>query len=141
MTRDPHQTVLAFLAAFHDAPDFDALMSFFAPDACYQPLVPTTDAYRGREAIGRILRTQYQTYYDCRCEIHASAASGRFVFTERSDHVILHAGDRKVSSRVCAVFECDEDGLIAAWREYWDTGDISRQMGLDVSQVLTATVG
>lgn len=141
MSTDPHANVLAFLADFHDKPDFDRLMRWFAPDGTYQPLVPTLAAYRGREAIAEVLRTQYQTYYDCRCEIHASAASGRFVFTERSDHVILHAGDRRVSSRVCAVFECDEQGLIVAWREYWDTHDVAGQMGLQVDQVLHATVG
>jgi limonene-1,2-epoxide hydrolase len=140
LTLDPHAHVLAFLRQFHDAPDFDRLGAFFAADAYYQPLVPTTDAYTGRDEIIRVLRTQYQTYYDCRCEIHASAAAGRFVFTERSDHVVLHSDDRKVSSRVCAVFECDERGILA-WREYWDTGDVAQQMGLPVDQVLSAAVG
>jgi len=141
MTDAAQANVLAFLAEFHDAPDFDRLMTYFAVDGSYQPLVPTTAAYVGRAAIAQILRTQYETYYDCRCEIHAVASDGRFVFTERSDHVTLHAGDRKVSSRVCAVFECGPDGLIRSWREYWDTGDVSKQMGIDVQQVLTATVG
>ncbi|WP_454882460.1 nuclear transport factor 2 family protein [Sphingomonas oryzagri] len=141
MPQDAHAHVLAFLKEFHEAPDFDRLGAFFAPDGYYQPLVPTTDAYRGREEIIRVLRAQYQTYYDCRCEIHASASNGRFVFTERSDHVTLHDGNRRVSSRVCAVFECDDDGLILAWREYWDTDNVAAQMGLDVNQVLAATVG
>ena len=141
MTTDPQAQVLAFLGAFHDRPDFDALGGYFAEDASYQPLVPTLQSHRGRAAIVDILRTQYRTYYDCRCEIHAIAANGSSVFTERSDHVILRDGDRRVSSRVCAVFEVDQDGLIAAWREYWDTGDVARQMGLDVAAVLTATVG
>lgn len=138
---DPQTQVLNFLAAFHDDPDFEAIGGYFAPDGYYQPLVPTLTAHRGREAIVGVLRTQYETYYDCRCEIHTVAANGRSVFTERSDHVILHAGDRRVSSRVCAVFEVGEDGLITAWREYWDSADVSQQMGIDVAAVLTATVG
>jgi limonene-1,2-epoxide hydrolase len=60
---------------------------------------------------------------------------GRFVFTERSDHVTLHDGDRKVTSRVCAVFDRDDDSRIFSWREYWDTGDIMKQMGLTAEQL------
>ena len=141
MAIDPQTQVLAFLDAFHDRPDFEALGGYFAENGYYQPLVPALRPYRGRAAIVEILRTQYRTYHDCRCEIHTLAANGPFVFTERSDHVILYDGDRRVSSRVCAVFELDEEGLITAWREYWDTGDIARQMGLEVAAVLTATVG
>ncbi|WP_420822850.1 limonene-1,2-epoxide hydrolase family protein [Sphingomonas solaris] len=62
-------------------------------------------------------------------------------FTERTNYVILRAGDRRVASRVCAVFEVAETGLIIAWREYWDTADISRQMSVDVAGVLAAAVG
>ncbi|WP_404476525.1 limonene-1,2-epoxide hydrolase family protein [Novosphingobium sp. BL-52-GroH] len=135
---DIHQKVLAFLEEFHDAPDFARLGTYFAPQGVYQPLVPTTASFKGREAIIAALQKQYLTYYDCQCEIHASAANGRFVFTERSDHVTLHKGDHKVSSRVCAVFECDDEGLIVSWREYWDTSDIARQMGTDVAHVVSA---
>jgi limonene-1,2-epoxide hydrolase len=60
---------------------------------------------------------------------------GRFVFTERSDHVTLHDGNKKVTSRVCAVFELDGDSKIISWREYWDTGDIMKQMGLTPEQL------
>ena len=140
MTIDYHARVMDFLASFHNDPDFDALGDFFAETATYQPLVPETEAVVGRKAITDVLRWQYKTYYDCRCEIHASAANGSTVFTERSDHVILHDGDRAVSSRVCAVFECDADGLIASWREYWDTGNVAKQMGMDVGQVLAAAM-
>lgn len=139
MAIDYHARVLDFLARFHDEPDFDALGDFFAEDGSYQPIVPDLEPLVGRDAIIGSLKWQYQTYYDCRCEIHASAASGRFVFTERSDHVILHAGDRRVSSRVCAVFECDESGQILRWREYWDTGNVARQMGIAPEEVIAAT--
>ena len=135
---DYHARVLEFLESFHDKPDFDALGEYFAENGSYQPIVPDMEPLLGREAIIAALKWQYQTYYDCRCEIHASAAGGRFVFTERSDHVILHAGDKKVSSRVCAVFECDEAGKIVSWREYWDTGNVARQMGIGADQVLAA---
>lgn len=140
MSNTNHANVMAFLNDFHvsGTPDFDKLSSYFAEDGWYQPLVPATARMTGRAAIAAALEKQYQTYYECRCEIHASAASGRFVFTERTDHVTLHAGDRKVGSRVCAVFEMDDDGLIAGWREYWDTGDVMQQMGISAEDLAAA---
>ena len=140
MSEKSHAHVLAFLDAFHvgGTPDFGALAGYFAEDGSYQPLVPATDRIIGRTAIAAALEKQYQTYHECRCEIHASAATGRFVFTERTDHVTLHAGDRKVGSRVCAVFEMNDDGLIAGWREYWDTGDVMQQMGISAEDLAAA---
>ena len=46
--------------------------------------------------------------------------------------------DRKVGSRVCAVFELDEAGLILGWREYWDSGDVMRQMGISADDLMAA---
>lgn len=140
MNNTNHAHVLAFLDAFHvgGTPDFAALSSYFAEDGYYQPLVPATERINGRAAIAAALEKQYLTYYECRCEIHASAAMGSYVFTERTDHVTLHAGDRKVGSRVCAVFEMNGDSLIASCREYWDTGDVMRQMGISAEELANA---
>lgn len=140
MSQANHAHVLAFLDDFHveGTPDFARLASYFAEDGYYQPLVPATSRIVGRAAIAAALEKQYQTYYECRCEIHASAAMGPFVFTERTDHVTLHAADRKVGSRVCAVFELNDAGLIIGWREYWDTGDVMRQMGVSAEDVMAA---
>ncbi len=140
MSQANHAHVMAFLDDFHVAgtPDFAKLASYFAESGYYQPLVPATDRIVGRAAIAAALEKQFQTYYECRCEIHASAAMGRFVFTERTDHVTLHAADKKVGSRVCAVFELDDAGLIIGWREYWDTGDVMRQMGISPDELMAA---
>lgn len=134
-----HAFVLAFLEEFHGGtPDFDKLVSYFAEGGYYQPVVPATERIVGRAAISAALAKQYLTYYECWCEIHASGAMGNFVFTERTDHVTLHNADRKVGTRVCAVFEMTDDGLIAGWREYWDTGDIAAQMGVDHATLIAA---
>lgn len=140
MSDTNHARIMAFLDDFHvgGTPDFTKLASYFAEDGYYQPLVPATRRIEGRAAIAAALEKQYQTYYECRCEIHASAAMGRYVFTERTDHVTLHAGDRKVGSRVCAVFEMDDNGLVAGWREYWDTGDVMQQMGISAEDLAAA---
>jgi limonene-1,2-epoxide hydrolase len=140
MPNDPRATVLRFLEEFHAAgtPDFQRLGAYFSAKGYYQPLVPAIGRIEGPEAIAAALAKQYQTYYECRCEVHAAAAAGRFVFTERTDHVTLVHADRKVGSRVCAVFEVGEDGRIDAWREYWDTGDVAAQMGISPADVIGA---
>jgi limonene-1,2-epoxide hydrolase len=140
MSEANHKKVMAFLDDFHvgGTPDFARLASYFAEDGYYQPLVPATARIVGRAAIAAALEKQYRTYYECRCEIHASAATGRYVFTERTDHVTLHAGDRKVGSRVCAIFEIADNGLFAGWREYWDSGDVMRQMGISAEDLAAA---
>jgi limonene-1,2-epoxide hydrolase len=132
-----HARVIAFLDEFHSvgAPDFERIGNYFTGDGTYQPLVPSVAKITGRAAIAAALEKQFLTYYECRCEIHASAAMGRFVFTERTDHVTLHAGDKKVGSRVCAVFEMADDANIASWREYWDTGDVMAQMGIGADEL------
>ena len=140
MSNKNHERTLAFLDDFHveGTPDFAKLGSYFAKDGYYQPLVPATERIVGREAIAAALEKQFRTYYDCKCEIHASAAMGNYVFTERTDHVTLHAADRKVGSRVCAVFEFNDAGEIAGWREYWDSGDVMRQMGVSAEELAAA---
>jgi Limonene-1,2-epoxide hydrolase catalytic domain len=65
-------------------------------------------------------------------------SKSNIVFTERTDHVTLHAADKKVGSRVCAVFEMSDVGLIAGWREYWDSGDVIRQMGISAEALAAA---
>lgn len=129
--------VLAFLELFHFSgrPDVERIMSCFASGGTYQPLVPATPRQVAGPEMAAAFDRQFNTYHECRCVIHAAAAMGNFVFTERSDHVTLHAGDKKVTSRVCAVFELDAAARIVSWREYWDTGDIMKQMGLTADQL------
>jgi limonene-1,2-epoxide hydrolase len=129
--------VLAFLDLFHFSgrPDVGRIMASFALGGTYQPLVPATPPQVAGPDLAAALDRQFNTYHECRCEVHAAAAMGRYVFTERSDHVTLHDGNKHVTSRVCAVFELDDARKIVSWREYWDTGDIMKQMGLTAAQL------
>ena len=63
---------------------------------------------------------------------------GPFVDTERTDHVTLHKADRKVGSRVCAVFVLNDAGLIVSWREYWDSGAVILQMSVTADELAAA---
>ena len=56
------------------------------------------------------------------------ASNDRVVFTERTE--VFQMGDTTVKLRVNAVYEV-VDGKIAAWREYYDTVDLARQLGVD----------
>ena len=129
--------VRAFLRGLHDPvqPDLTRAMADFAEDALYQSLVPSRPPIRGREKIQRELEQQFQRYSDCECEILAIAESERQVFTERRDHVTMKAWDKRIYSSVNAVFDFDDAGRIVAWREYWDTADIARQLGLSADEM------
>ena len=48
------------------------------------------------------------------------------MFTERLDNV--RSGDLTVEHALVAIFEVEPDGLISAWREYFDPGDVNRQL-------------
>ena len=95
MSNSNHAHVMAFLNDFHvgGTPDFAKLSGYFSEDGWYQPLVPATSKIVGRTAIAAALEKQYQTYHECRCEIHASAATDRFVFTEHiaigNEHIVI----------------------------------------------------
>jgi limonene-1,2-epoxide hydrolase len=135
---DRERAVLAFLDALHapGTPDLDgAASALFAPAATYQALVPTTAVLRGRQAIVDELSRQFTHYSDCDCEVLAIASNDRFVFTERRDHVSMIEQGKRIFSSVAAVFELDDAGRVVSWREYWDTGDIARQLGLTPEQM------
>jgi limonene-1,2-epoxide hydrolase len=45
-------------------------------------------------------------------------------------NTIFEMGDKRITLRLAAVLEI-VDGKIAAWREYFDTADLARQLGVD----------
>lgn len=48
------------------------------------------------------------------------------VFTERVDNFVTNG--TTIEHHLVAVFELNDDGKITAWREYFDTKDIDRQL-------------
>lgn len=136
MSKRNEETVRAMLNGFHVAkPDFANLVSrYFADNAQYQPLVPMRAPAIGRDGIRAELERQYQFYNDCACTIHAIAASETHVFSERTDTVTLNHDGKRVETRLNAVFDIDADGLIGGWREYYDSGDLIKKLGLTMEQ-------
>jgi limonene-1,2-epoxide hydrolase len=62
----------------------------------------------------------------CDWQVHAIAANGNTVLTERTDAFTFTDG-RRAAIRVMGTFELGADGLIAAWRDYFDMLEFQRE--------------
>lgn len=111
----PGEVVTAFLREF-DVPDPDParLAAYFTGDAFYHniPMQPMT----GRETIAAFLANM-GPFKPAGFEVRHQLVSGNLVMNERIDR--FTAGTRTIELPVMGVFEL-RDGLIAAWRDYFD---------------------
>lgn len=137
MTTPQEAVVRQCLTLFHasSVPDMQAIADLFSENATYQSLVPRAEIRQGRDLIIEDLLRQFSRYKECDCEILNIAANGPVVFTERRDHVTLLDSGKRIFSSVNAVFELTADNRIETWREYWDSGDVARQLGLSEEQL------
>jgi limonene-1,2-epoxide hydrolase len=121
------QTVQDFIAAFIKAwptADPTPLGSFFDEDAIYHniPLEPVT----GRSAIVSTFAQFMSMGGQVDVDIIHMVAEGTIVMTERVDHFTKDDGTA-VSLPMMGVIEVN-DGLIAAWRDYFDLGQFTSQV-------------
>jgi limonene-1,2-epoxide hydrolase len=121
------ETVQDFIAAFIEAwpsADTTALGSFFSEDALYQngPLQPV----RGRAAIESTFAQFMKVGGEVRVEMIHMMAEGPIVMTERIDH-LTRADGITASLPMMGVIEV-HDGLVAAWRDYFDLGQFTSQI-------------
>lgn len=65
--------------------------------------------------------------------LHVASNDDGVVFVEKID--VFQMGDKRITLRVNAVIEV-VNGKIAAWREYYDSVDLARQLGVDPSLVV-----
>lgn len=130
MSKTPEQIVRDFIDAFRVSwpADFDRALAPLAEDASYQITVPTIAPIRGRAAIKSELLRMQSKVADQKHEMKNVAASGNVVFTERVDQSLRHG--HWVAIPLVAVFEVNERGEIAAWREYLDLGHAAQQHGM-----------
>jgi limonene-1,2-epoxide hydrolase len=121
--REVVQTLFNSIETMWNKKDFSGAARLFTKDATYQnvPLEPT----RGGEAIGQIFQSYVEmgapsgNPYRMRVEILAITTSESMAMVERIDHCT--EGDEHLVIPVVGVFEI-KDGLISAWREYFDHG-------------------
>lgn len=107
-------------------PDVEKIMSMLSDDIEWQLWVPGGPTLRGHEAIRADIERQLGFATFMRCGPVHIASKGNVVFTERTDE--FRSRDRVVRHHLVAVFEVDDDGKIAAWREYFDPEDVNRQL-------------
>ncbi|MDX1649353.1 MAG: limonene-1,2-epoxide hydrolase family protein [Myxococcota bacterium] len=104
--------------------DVDAVMAFFAEDAVYHNI--PVEPVRGHDAIRAVIRS----FAGMASEIewithHAAETAEGVVLTERLDRFKM--GARWVELPVMGSFEL-RDGLIVAWRDYFDLSQFQRQL-------------
>jgi limonene-1,2-epoxide hydrolase len=127
--------VSAFLG-HQDGPeiDVDAVVAMMTDDIVWQVNVPTWKPLVGREAAREELERQNRlSTGDLGGEVLSMVSDERLVFQERK--TIIEIGDHRITLRLAAVFEV-VDGKVAAWREYYDSVDLARQLGVDPSLVV-----
>ena len=115
--------VLDFIAAWN-ARDIEAIGAALTEDAFYHniPMEPRT----GRDTIVAGLRPMVEACSEIDWQVHHIAATGDgAVLTERTDDFVM--GAKRISVRVMGTFEL-RDGLIAAWRDYFDLQEYQRQL-------------
>ena len=128
-TPSAEKVVRDFMAAFLVAwPTGDAatLSRFFREDAeyCNGPLEPV----HGRVAIVADLTQMMSMGGEVDADIRHLLSDGAVVMTERVDYVRL--GGKTAGLRVAGVFEV-HDGVITAWRDYFDPKEFEAQLSTE----------
>ncbi len=122
MSEAENMEIIRRFCAAWAAGDIDKLVDFFTDDAVYHniPLQPV----QGKDAIRGIFQVFTAPFERAEWEIRHIAAAGDVVLTERVDRYARP--ERPVELPVMGAFEM-RDGKIAAWRDYFDLGDWTRQ--------------
>lgn len=118
---DPSAVVRSFIAAWN-ANDLERVVAHLHPDVIYHNI--PVEPIRGREAVRAYLFGKGGFEW-IDWKLHAIAAAGNQVLTERSDDFGI--GGRDISLPVMGTFDI-EDGLIRAWRDYFDMTMYRRQL-------------
>jgi limonene-1,2-epoxide hydrolase len=115
-------TVKAFCEAWSDV-DLERIVGFFSDDAVYHniPIEPVT----GKEAIRETIASFTGGIDRIEFVVLNAAASGNVVLTERVDRFV--SPERTIELPVMGTFEVS-DGLITAWRDYFDLNQFMSQM-------------
>jgi limonene-1,2-epoxide hydrolase len=111
-----------------ELPDIDAIVGMFSEDAVWQPWVPGGSVFRGRDAIRAEIEHQVTIATYFQCNLLDIASNDRTVYAERLDQFTVDS--KRLSLALASIYEIDDRGYIVAWREYFDTADVARQMGV-----------
>lgn len=119
----PAEIVRDFIAAWPEG-DADKLAEFFSDDAVYHniPVEPIVGREDIRSALAGFLEMVDRIHFET---LHL-IGDGPVVMTERVDHFVQPG--QTISLPVMGTFEV-HDGKITAWRDYFDMGQFTAQVG------------
>jgi limonene-1,2-epoxide hydrolase len=118
----PEQVVQEFCNAFA-AKDVDTIAKLLADDVVYHNvgMAPAV----GKEASLAMIQGFLDMAEKMQFEIHRIAVNGDTVLTERTDTFTINGADAPVP--VMGTFDLS-DGVIVAWRDYFDLGLTTKMM-------------
>ena len=120
----PEAVVREFCAAFARQ-DVAELLGWFTDDAVYHNI--PLPAAEGKAAIEATLRQFVGPGGEADFEIRNLAVVGNVVLTERVDRLTMQG--KPVVLPVMGAFEVTPQGKIRAWRDYFDMGQLLKQVG------------
>jgi limonene-1,2-epoxide hydrolase len=121
MTFSPDELVTEFCGLWA-TPDAETLAGYFTEDAVYHN-IPMQALY-GRPAIKEFIEGFTAALDGIDFRIHRQLSDGQLVMNERTD-VLLRKDGGEIHLPVAGIFEI-RDERIAAWRDYFDMGAITR---------------
>ncbi len=114
-------------------PDVERILDMFAEDGEWALWVPGP-TIKGRTEIRAEIERQIKFSTYMKCGITKIVSAGNTVVTERIDHFTMHG--IRVRHALVAMYDLDDSGKIRSWREYFDTADIGRQLGIPPETVI-----
>jgi len=104
----------------------DEVMTYFAEDSVWDnvPMAPA----KGKAAIREMTQGFMKDASAFTAKILKSAHDGNTVFNERVDTIVMKNG-KKADIPVAGMFEIDNNGKIKVWRDYFDLGTFTKQIG------------
>ncbi|OYX57618.1 MAG: hypothetical protein B7Y86_05650 [Brevundimonas subvibrioides] len=108
--------------------DIDRICESFSEDARWTLYMPDGPTLVGHDAIRTELERQTTYISAIETEIVLVASTDDMVIAERHDRFMRDG--RPVERWVAGAFELNGDGLITAWRDYFDGLDFARQAGV-----------
>ncbi len=121
----PIDIVNRFIGLINDG-DIDGAVALCAVDVEYDNVPMGKNL--GREATRDFLAPMISGLDDVEFIVHREAATGSIVMNERTDRFIK--GGATADIPVVGVFELNEAGEIALWRDYFDMGAVDALMQL-----------
>jgi limonene-1,2-epoxide hydrolase len=119
----PQAVVEDFLAAWNRL-DMDRVFSLMHPDVFYHN-IPMAPAH-GHDGV-RAVFAGFPPFDAAEWTVHAIAANGQIVLTERTDR--FRMAGKWLAIRVMGTFEV-QGGLITQWRDYFDMAEFTTQLAI-----------